>query len=178
MKPAVADAPDAQRYEAQLEGHLAGVLEYVVKGDRIALIHTEVVPAFEGQGIGAALTRFALDDARRRGLRVLAICPFVKTYLAKHPEDHDIVIGSGPGLARSHHGRAPRRARRVGDAAGQAGRRSHSTQRSPSHQRCQVRPSIPRAKTSSRSGPQLDAATSAASSPPNDSQACQLVPSQ
>ena len=95
MKPHLADAPDAQRYEAQLDGQLAGVLEYVVKRDRIALVHTEVAPAFEGQGIAAGLARFALDDARRRGLRVIASCPYVRTYLAKHPEDHDIVIGMG-----------------------------------------------------------------------------------
>lgn len=93
VNPAVADAPDAQRYEARLDGQLAGILEYVMKRGRIALVHTEVLPAFEGQGIAAALARFALDDARRLGLRVIAICPYVQRYLAKHPEDHDIVVG-------------------------------------------------------------------------------------
>jgi predicted GNAT family acetyltransferase len=72
---------------------LAGILEYSVKHGRIALIHTEVPPEFEGQGIAAALTRFALDDARRRGLKVIAACPYVKRYLETHPEDHDIVVG-------------------------------------------------------------------------------------
>jgi uncharacterized protein len=89
----VSDATEAQRYEARLDDDLAGVLEYVLKRGRIALVHTEVAPAFEGRGIGAALARFALDDARRRGLRVIASCPFVRSYLARHPEDHDIVVG-------------------------------------------------------------------------------------
>ena len=93
VNPDVADAADAHRYEARLDGQLAGVLEYVVKRGRIALVHTEVLPAFEGQGIAAALARFALDDARRQGLRVIASCPYVRRYLAKHPEDHDIVVG-------------------------------------------------------------------------------------
>lgn len=97
MNLAVSDALDAQRYEASLDGELAGVLEYVVKRDRIALVHTEVAPAFEGRGVAAALARFALDDARRRGLRVIASCPYVRSYLAKHPEDHDIVVGMGSG---------------------------------------------------------------------------------
>ena len=92
-RPVVTDATDAQRYEARLDGELAGVLEYVVKRGRIALVHTEVAPAFEGQGVGAALARFALDDARGRGLPVIASCPYVRAYLQKHPEDHDIVIG-------------------------------------------------------------------------------------
>ena len=80
------------RYEAHVDGGLAGVLEYKVKNDRIALIHTEVPHAFEGHGIATAITRFALDDARRRGLRVLALCPYVRRYLETHPEDLDIVI--------------------------------------------------------------------------------------
>jgi predicted GNAT family acetyltransferase len=91
----IADAPEAQRYEGQLDGGLAGILEYSVKHSRIALIHTEVLPEFEGQGIAAALTRFALDDARRRELKVIAACPYVRRYLETHPEDRDIVVGEG-----------------------------------------------------------------------------------
>ena len=89
----IADAPDRGRYEAQLEDVLVGVLEYVVKRGRIALIHTEVFPGYERRGIAAGLARFALDDARRRGLRVIASCPYVKRYLETHPDDHDIVVG-------------------------------------------------------------------------------------
>jgi predicted GNAT family acetyltransferase len=95
--PVVRDAPAAQRYEAHLDGELAGILEYVLKRGRIALVHTEVAPALEGRGVGAALARFALDDARRRELRVIASCPYVRAYLVKHPEDHDIVVGMGSG---------------------------------------------------------------------------------
>jgi len=89
----VADAPERQRYEAHLDGAPVGVLAYVVKHGRIALIHTEVSPGHGGRGIAAGLARFALDDARRRGLRVIASCPYVKRYLETHPEDHDIVVG-------------------------------------------------------------------------------------
>jgi predicted GNAT family acetyltransferase len=97
MSLVISDAPLDRRYEAHLDGDLAGVLEYVVKGSRIALVHTEVAPRHEGRGIGAELARFALDDARRRGLRVIASCPYVRRYLMKHPEDHDIVVGMTPG---------------------------------------------------------------------------------
>ncbi len=85
MAPVVVDAPEAQRYEARLDGDLAGVLEYVVKRGRIGLVHTEVAPAFEGRGVAAALARFALDDARARELRVIASCPYVRSYLAEAP---------------------------------------------------------------------------------------------
>ena len=89
----ITDAPDHERYEAGLDGVLVGILQYVIKRGRIALVHTEVFPGFEGRGIAAGLARFALDDARRRGLRVIASCPYVKRYLETHPEYHDIVVG-------------------------------------------------------------------------------------
>jgi predicted GNAT family acetyltransferase len=90
--PAISDAPDRDRFEAHVEGELAGVLEYAIKRTRIALIHTEVRPAYEGRGVGAALVRFALGEARARGLRVIATCPYVRSYLTRHPEDDDIVV--------------------------------------------------------------------------------------
>jgi len=93
MGPTVADADAAQRYEAHVDGQLAGFLDYVLKHGRIALIHTEVLPAYRGQGIADLLARFALDDARRQGLRVIATCPYVRAYVERHPETHDIVVG-------------------------------------------------------------------------------------
>jgi predicted GNAT family acetyltransferase len=93
MTLAITDAAERHRYEAHLDGALAGFLDYVAKRDRIALIHTEVPAAFAGHGVAAALTGFALDDARRRDLKVIAICPYVRRYLEKHPEDMDIVVG-------------------------------------------------------------------------------------
>jgi len=90
--PVVVDAVERDRYEATVDGALAGILEYKVRRERIALIHTEVLPAYEGQGVASAIVRFALDDARRRGLLVIATCPYVQGYLARHPDDLDIVV--------------------------------------------------------------------------------------
>jgi len=88
----VTDNPDADRYEAHLDGTLAGILEYTEKRSRIGLVHTEVARAFGGRGIAAELARFALADARRRGLRVIVLCPYVRAYLERHPEDRDVVV--------------------------------------------------------------------------------------
>ncbi len=93
----VTDNRDRQRFEARLDGTLVGVLTYAIDGGQIDLIHTRVFPKYEGHGIGAALTRFALDDARRRGLGVIATCPYVRRYLESHPGDLDIVVGTSPG---------------------------------------------------------------------------------
>ena len=89
----VTDVEAAQRYEVSVDGDLAGVIEYVIKHGRLALIHTEVVPAYEGRGVASELINFAIEDARRRGLLVIATCPFVRDYVERHPETHDIVVG-------------------------------------------------------------------------------------
>lgn len=90
---AVTDAADRDRYEAHAgdDGALAGILQYRRRPELIALVHTEVVPAFEGQGIGGALARFALEDARASGTAVLPFCPFVNAYIQRHPEYAELV---------------------------------------------------------------------------------------
>ena len=45
----------------------------------ITFTHTEVDDAYEGQGLGGTLARYALDDARARGLEVRPLCPFIGT---------------------------------------------------------------------------------------------------
>ena len=80
-----------KRYEASIEsGVVAGFAEYEdLDGVRV-FTHTEVDDAYEGQGVGSALARGALDDVRERGLRLRAKCPFIKSYVDKHPEYADL----------------------------------------------------------------------------------------
>lgn len=96
MTLTILDDEAAQRYEAREAGDLAGFIDYVVRRDRIALIHTEVLTSHKGRGVGERLVRFALDDARQRGLRVIVICSYVRAYVEHHPEVHDIVLGMTP----------------------------------------------------------------------------------
>lgn len=96
MELLITDVEAAHRYEARVEDDLAGFLDYTLKRDQIALVHTEVLPAHRGQGVADQLVRFALDDARGRGLRVIAICTFVQRYLERHPEALDAGGGDRP----------------------------------------------------------------------------------
>ncbi len=82
----------AQRFEAEVGGKLA-YLQYVPDGDRIAYVHTEVPDAFEGKGIGSQLVKTALGYAREQGLTVIPSCPFVASYIKRHPEYQDVVAG-------------------------------------------------------------------------------------
>ena len=90
--PAVVTDDQAQsRYELRVKGELAGFLTYHLRGQAISLIHTEVEPAFQGQGLATHLARFSLDDARKRGLAVLPFCPYVNSWIKKHPDYADLV---------------------------------------------------------------------------------------
>lgn len=87
MTADVQNAPGRHRYEITQNGERAGFAEYqLVRGDRIIFTHTEIDPAFGGQGLGTVLVGGALDDARARELQIVPICPFVAKYVHEHPE--------------------------------------------------------------------------------------------
>lgn len=87
----VVDNPDEDRYEIRVGGELAGFSQYRQRRAGLAFVHTEIDDRFEGQGLGGRLVSFALDDARGRGLAVLPFCPFVRSYIERHPEYLDLV---------------------------------------------------------------------------------------
>ena len=93
----VVDVPSQLRYEARTaDGRVAGRVEYalVAGTDVIELIHTEVDPAFEGQGIGGQLARGVFDDVRARGRRADVRCEFLQGWSARHPEVSDLVVSA------------------------------------------------------------------------------------
>lgn len=98
--PTIVDNPAARRYEARVDGELAGFLEYRLAGTRRILLHTETLEAFGGRGIGGAMARHALDAARAAGTRATVKCPFIRTWLERHPE-YASVVTPGPGSHRA-----------------------------------------------------------------------------
>lgn len=84
------------RYEAHVDGRLAGFAEFLVTNEIVVFTHTEVEPVCEGKGIGSALARFAMDDMRARDVSVLPLCPFIKGWIERHREYVDIVYGLRP----------------------------------------------------------------------------------
>lgn len=85
------DNADAHRFELRSGDEVLGVLLYRLGADHITLVHTEIDPAHGGQGHAATLARAALGHARERGLRVVPSCPYVASYVRKHPEYADLV---------------------------------------------------------------------------------------
>ncbi|MEU3019815.1 GNAT family N-acetyltransferase [Nocardiopsis sp. NPDC007018] len=96
MAVEVRDAPEAKRYEARVDGEpeVAGVADYIRTEELVAFVHTEVAPEYGGRGVGSALARAALDEARSARLRVLATCPFFAGWIARHPEYQDLLYQS------------------------------------------------------------------------------------
>ena len=82
--------PQSSRFETEVDGQLARC-DYRMQDDVMNLVHTEVPPALEGRGIGAALVRAALEHAAAEGLRVRPRCSYVSVYLARHPEYRRLV---------------------------------------------------------------------------------------
>lgn len=86
MDPRVVDNPERQRYELYVGDDLAGQIAYAPRNGAVTLIHTEIEPAFKGQGLGNAIVAAALEDLQERGLRMIPVCPFVRSYLERHSQ--------------------------------------------------------------------------------------------
>jgi predicted GNAT family acetyltransferase len=78
------------RFELEVDGHVAAAY-YKRASDVITFEHTEVPAELGGKGIGSKLVKGALDQVRADGLRVVAQCPFVNGWIAKHPDYADLV---------------------------------------------------------------------------------------
>lgn len=108
MAPAAGEEPrievvenrEAGRYAIAVDGEPAGFAQYRDRGRALAFVHTEIDDRYEGQGLGGRLVSAALDDVRSRGLAVLPFCPFVRGWIARHPEYLDLV----PATQRSQFG--------------------------------------------------------------------------
>ncbi|MCL3819348.1 GNAT family N-acetyltransferase [Aeromicrobium wangtongii] len=86
--------PSRLRYQASIDGEVAGFVEYILTDELIVFTHTEVHPRFEGKGVGSAIARFALDDVRATGRRkVMPLCPFITGWISRHREYVPIVYG-------------------------------------------------------------------------------------
>ena len=89
----VRDNVEKHRFEAWVDGELAGFSEYVPHDGWLVFVHTETDPAYAGRGVGSRLARGALDDVRARGLKLTPQCPFIAAFIKRHPAYADLVVG-------------------------------------------------------------------------------------
>lgn len=79
------DNKEKSRFEFRIGDHVA-VADYSITGEKITMSHVGVPKALEGQGIASALVLSVLKNIEERKLQLIPICPFVVTYVQRHPE--------------------------------------------------------------------------------------------
>ena len=88
--------PDRRRFTADVAAEGDAVLAYEeVGGGTFDLQHTVVPPEARGRGVAAALVRAAVDHARAHDLKLVATCPYVATWLERHPGEADVFVAPG-----------------------------------------------------------------------------------
>jgi hypothetical protein len=92
MATEVRDNRALHRFELEIDGAVA-FAAYQPRGNEIIFTHTEVPPALGGRGIGSRLAKGALDLVRASGLKVIAQCPFIASWIARHPDYAKMLAG-------------------------------------------------------------------------------------
>jgi uncharacterized protein len=90
MPTPIRDNTVRSRFELDVDG-VTAFMNYRLAGSVISLDHTETPVAARGRGIASRLVEGVLEIARSRGLKVVPRCPFVRAYLAKHPDFRDLL---------------------------------------------------------------------------------------
>ena len=79
------------RYVTNVDGHEAEITYSRTSPRLIIVDHTGVPDALRGRGVGQALAQYVVDEARKGGWKIIALCPFFKAQAARHPEWRDVV---------------------------------------------------------------------------------------
>lgn len=91
MALTVTKVHDPDRFEIAEPDTAVGVTLFVDQGLHRIFFHTEIAEGFEGRGLAGTLVEGALAATRAEGLRIVAVCPYVRRYLQSH-HDHDDII--------------------------------------------------------------------------------------
>ena len=76
----------------EVEGKQEAMMTFVYAGeDRIIIDHTEVNPGNEGKGFGKKMVTKAVEFAREKGIKIVPLCSFVKSFFDKTSEFRDVL---------------------------------------------------------------------------------------
>ncbi|MBB2145712.1 GNAT family N-acetyltransferase [Pedobacter sp. LMG 31464] len=60
-----------------------------ISGGDLIVYHTEVAQKAEGKGLAKNLLNEMVSYARKHGLKVVALCPYVHAQFKRHPEEFE-----------------------------------------------------------------------------------------
>ncbi|MEM7348068.1 MAG: GNAT family N-acetyltransferase [Chloroflexota bacterium] len=86
---------EKKRFETTVNDQTA-FLEYIPAGENIVLSHTEVPVGLEGQGVGSQLVKQVLETIKSSDQQIIIVCPFVASYIQRHPEYLELIFGYHP----------------------------------------------------------------------------------
>lgn len=87
------DQPTRGRYVVEVDGQEAELtFSKMESTGNIIADHTGVPDELSGRGIGTALVKFMIDDARANNFRIVPLCPFIKAQFQRHPEWGDVMM--------------------------------------------------------------------------------------
>ena len=89
MDPQISRLED--RFQIEVDGAPAGFTMFVDHDGRRVFFHTEVRPEYNGQGLAGQVVQHALEATRDEGVRIVAVCPYVRTWLQRHDGFEDAV---------------------------------------------------------------------------------------
>jgi hypothetical protein len=86
MDTTVSRESDPDRFEIAVDGDVAGFAQFVDHEGHRIFFHTEVGEHYAGRGVASTLVAQALEATRREGMRIVAVCPYVKKYVNTHED--------------------------------------------------------------------------------------------
>lgn len=78
------------RYILRRDGAEAELTYSIMSAHRIIADHTGVPDNLRGSGAGKDLVERLVADARNEGVKIIALCPFVKAQAKRHPDWADV----------------------------------------------------------------------------------------
>lgn len=90
MEVSIRESADKKRFESEINGNWA-FIDFIRAEDKMYLTHTEVPNTLEGQGLGSALVKHALEAIKKEERKLVPLCPFVASYVKQHPEYHQLL---------------------------------------------------------------------------------------
>lgn len=92
--------PERNRFALDDGGKIIGAAHFRdfdgAQGTERIFFHTTVDEEYGGQGLASIMVKFALENTIAAGAKIVAVCPYVKAYVAKHTEYNEHLVAPTP----------------------------------------------------------------------------------
>lgn len=82
---------EGEQFDAIVGKYRAYIRYRANREGKIFLTHTEADPELQGKGVAEKLVQYVFNYIEEQGMRMIPVCPYIKTYLKRHPEYMRIV---------------------------------------------------------------------------------------